>query len=91
MTRPISLRQLTFFGRTLTEARLFEAANYLRIELPTRLAHRLRDMQNLPFAVVTNSRIQDVYQLYYTAFDAFRKVPEIKTLEQNEEVYFPEA
>ena len=34
--RPISLRQLTFFGRTLTENRLLSSANYVRMELPTR-------------------------------------------------------
>jgi hypothetical protein len=34
--RPISLRQLTFFGRTLTEERLISSANYVRTELPTR-------------------------------------------------------
>lgn len=34
--RPISLRQLTFFGRTLTEPRLISSANYVRTELPTR-------------------------------------------------------
>lgn len=36
--RPISLRQLTFFGRTLTEPRLISSANYVRTELPTRYA-----------------------------------------------------
>lgn len=34
--RPISLRQLTFFGRALTEPRLLSSANYVRTELPTR-------------------------------------------------------
>lgn len=34
--RPISLRQLTYFGRTLTESRLLSSANYVRTELPTR-------------------------------------------------------
>ena len=34
--RPISLRQLFFFGRTLTESRLLSSANYVRMELPTR-------------------------------------------------------
>lgn len=34
--RPISLRRLTFFGRTLTESRLIDSANYCRLELPTR-------------------------------------------------------
>lgn len=34
--RPISLRQLMVFGRTLTESRLIRSANYVRTELPTR-------------------------------------------------------
>ncbi|KAH0004518.1 hypothetical protein KCU78_g13360, partial [Aureobasidium melanogenum] len=33
--RPISLRQLTFFGRLLTDTRLLGSANYVRLELPT--------------------------------------------------------
>lgn len=72
------------FGRSLTESRLLSSANYVRTELPTRIAHRLRDMQRLPYVVVTNPHISDVYDLYYTAFDSFRRVKEIKTLEENE-------
>lgn len=34
--RPISLRQLMVFGRSLTESRLISSANYVRTELPTR-------------------------------------------------------
>ncbi|KAL6722164.1 putative protein kinase [Lecanora helva] len=87
-TRADSLRsyigQLTFFGRTLTENRLLSSANYVRTELPTRLAHRLRDMQTLPFAVVTNTHMSHVYDLYYKAFEKFRRVREIKTIQDNE-------
>ncbi|KAI3318162.1 alpha-ketoacid dehydrogenase kinase [Xylariaceae sp. AK1471] len=72
------------FGRSLTEDRLISSANYVRSELPTRIAHRIRDMQRLPYVVVTNPHISDVYELYYTAFDTFRRVKEIKTLEDNE-------
>ncbi|KAF3064235.1 kinase 2, mitochondrial [Daldinia childiae] len=82
--RPISLRQLMVFGRSLTEARLISSANYVRTELPTRIAHRIRDMQRLPYVVVTNPHISDVYELYYTAFDTFRRIREVKTLEDNE-------
>lgn len=82
--RPISLRQLMVFGRSLTESRLLASANYVRTELPTRLAHRIRDMQRLPYVVVTNPHISDVYDLYYTAFDTFRRVREIKSLEDND-------
>ena len=83
--RPISLRQLTFFGRTLTENRLLSSANYVRSELPTRLAHRLRDMQTLPFIVVTNPHMSHVYDLYYKAFEKLRRVREIKSVEDNDE------
>ena len=83
--RPISLRQLSFFGRTLTEARLLSSANYVRLELPTRIAHRLRNMQTLPYTALTNEHISHVYELYYAAFERFRKVPEVQTLEQNDQ------
>ncbi|KAJ5223703.1 Pyruvate dehydrogenase kinase [Penicillium chermesinum] len=82
--RPISLRQLTFFGRTLTEPRLISSANYVRTELPTRLAHRLRDIQQLPYVVVSNPHLSLVYELYYKAFERFRVVPEIRSLEDND-------
>ncbi|THX15042.1 pyruvate dehydrogenase kinase [Aureobasidium pullulans] len=78
--RPISLRQLTFFGRLLTDTRLLGSANYVRLELPT----RLRDMQTLPYAALVNPHISHVYELYYSAFEKLRKVPEIKTLEDND-------
>lgn len=41
-------------------------------------------MQQLPYVVVTNPHINDVYNLYYDAFDSFRGVKEIKTLEDND-------
>ncbi len=100
--RPISLRQLTFFGRTLTEHRLLSSANYVRTELPTRslilpkfsvavvdvlsrLAHRIRDMQTLPYVVVTNPHLSHVYDLYYKAFETLRRFREIRTVEENEQ------
>jgi pyruvate dehydrogenase kinase 2/3/4 len=82
--RPISLRQLTFFGRTLTESRLISSANYVRTELPTRLAHRLRNMQTLPYSALTNPHISYVYELYYTAFERLRKVSEITSVDDND-------
>lgn len=80
----MSLRQLFFFGRKLTEDRLISSANYLRNELPTRLAHRLRDMQKLPYAVVTNPHMSHVYELYYKSFENYRKLPPVKTVEEND-------
>ncbi|KAH8805927.1 pyruvate dehydrogenase kinase [Xylogone sp. PMI_703] len=84
--RPISLRQLMVFGRSLTEARLISSANYVRTELPTRIAHRIRDMQTLPYVVVTNPHMSQVYELYYKAFESLRRVREIKNLEDNDKL-----
>lgn len=81
---PVSLRQLAFFGRKLTSQKLISSGNFVQEELPTRLAHRIRDMQNLPFAVVSNPHLSKVYEMYYTAFDQFRKFPKIKNLEDND-------
>lgn len=41
-------------------------------------------MQKLPYVVVTNPHMSHVYDLYYKAFDTLRKVPEIKTIEDND-------
>lgn len=41
-------------------------------------------MQLLPYMVVSNPHIAEVYNMYWTAFDTFRKVKEIKTLEDND-------
>lgn len=82
--RPVSLRQLMFFGRSLNEARLLSSANYVRTELPTRLSHRIRDMQMLPYQVVSNQHMAEVYNMYWNAFDTFRKVKEVKSLADND-------
>ncbi|KAL5594771.1 hypothetical protein BROUX41_001685 [Berkeleyomyces rouxiae] len=74
------------FGKNLTEARLIDSANYLRTELPTRLAHRIRDMQQLPYAVVSNKHMSEVYNLYYSAFDAFRKVKHVTDGDENDDL-----
>jgi hypothetical protein len=49
-----------------------------------RLAHRLRDIQKLPYVVVANPHFSLVYELYYKAFERFRTVPEIRTLDDND-------
>jgi rRNA pseudouridine-1189 N-methylase Emg1 (Nep1/Mra1 family) len=43
-------------------------------------------MQQLPYVVVTNRHINEVYNMYYDVFDQLRKFKEIKTLEDNDEL-----
>ncbi|KAI5241037.1 pyruvate dehydrogenase kinase [Aureobasidium subglaciale] len=51
---------------------------------PAAVLDKLRDMQTLPYAALVNPHISHVYELYYSAFEKLRKVPEIKTLEDND-------
>lgn len=51
---------------------------------PHRLAHRLRDIQTLPYVVVANPHLAHVYESYLRAFERFRRVSEIRSLEDNE-------
>ncbi|CAH1767654.1 12401_t:CDS:2, partial [Entrophospora sp. SA101] len=81
--KTITMRQLVVFGRNLTEERLLKSGNYVRTELPVRLAYRIRDFQRLPFIVGTNPHIAEVYDLYWSAFEKLRKIPTIRTMDDN--------
>lgn len=82
----MTLRQLVFFGKTLGKDRdkILKSANYVRQELPIRIAHRIRDLQALPYVVMTNQHMEDVYNKYWSAFERLRKFPLIKNMEDNE-------
>ncbi|CAI5757153.1 unnamed protein product [Candida verbasci] len=80
---PVSLRQLAGYGNTLTKQKIINSANFVRIELPIRLAMRIRDLQTLPFGVVNNFHLAQIYESYYHSFNAFRKIPKIHTIEEN--------
>ncbi|KAL0085356.1 branched-chain alpha-ketoacid dehydrogenase kinase [Phycomyces blakesleeanus] len=87
VNQPISastLRQYIFFGRQMNNKRLAKSANWVRNELLVRLAHRIRDFQQLPFFVGTNPHIKYIYGLYWAAFEKLRKSPQIKTMEDNQ-------
>ncbi|KAH0840152.1 alpha-ketoacid dehydrogenase kinase [Lanmaoa asiatica] len=60
------------------------SANHVRTELPVRIAHRIRDLQALPYVVVTQEGVARVYELYWAAFEKFRRLPQITNLSENE-------
>lgn len=82
---PVSLRQLAGYGKTITKQKILASANFVRIELPIRLALRIRDLQTLPFGVVNDFHLAQIYESYYHLFNAFRKIPKITTISENEE------
>ncbi|CUM55428.1 unnamed protein product [Debaryomyces fabryi] len=81
---PVSLRQLAGFGKKLSKQKIVHSANFVRLELPIRLAMRVRDLQTLPFGIANNFHLGQIYESYYHLFNAFRKIPPINTLEDND-------
>jgi pyruvate dehydrogenase kinase 2/3/4 len=49
----------------MSEERLIKSANYVRTELPVRIAHRIRDLQALPYVVVMQEGVTKVYEVSY--------------------------
>jgi len=47
-----------------------QSANYVRTELPVRIAHRLRDLQALPYIVVTQEGVARVHEVRVSEFIA---------------------
>lgn len=69
--KPVTLSQLVRFGQPpLNKESLHACAQYARMELPVRLARRVRAFQTLPFIVGTNPYIKEIYKLYYESFES---------------------
>lgn len=83
----LSLRQMLHFGRNAWDdpEKICKSARYVQRELPKRLARRLLDLQLLPYIVVTNPHIKKVYNQYHVSFETFRRLPPVRTLEENQE------
>jgi len=84
--RRTTLQQLIMFGRSARRNRtlLMQSANYLRTEMTTRIAHRLRDMQAIPFVAMSNEQLDSIYQFYWRTFETLRRMSKIETDAQNE-------
>lgn len=82
----MTLQELIRFGQSsLTHETLLYNAQYTQTELPVRLAKRVEALQKLPFIVGTNPYISKVYNLYLSSFDTIRSVPQITSLQQDEQ------
>lgn len=84
--RRTTLQQLIMFGRSARRNRalLMESANYLRTEMTRRIAHRLIDMQSIPFVAMSNEQLDSIYQFHWRTFETLRRIDIIDTVEANE-------
>lgn len=82
--KPITRKSLNalVFPELCQKTALFASANYVKDELPTRLAHRIVEMKKLPYFVLTTPSLYNVYQIYINAFSSCSNFPPITSFEQ---------
>eukprot|EP00013_Stygamoeba_regulata_P007333 CAMPEP_0177631776 /NCGR_PEP_ID=MMETSP0447-20121125/1927_1 /TAXON_ID=0 /ORGANISM="Stygamoeba regulata, Strain BSH-02190019" /LENGTH=407 /DNA_ID=CAMNT_0019133277 /DNA_START=192 /DNA_END=1415 /DNA_ORIENTATION=+ len=83
--RSMAMGYVLDYWKTVSPDRILASARYLHTELPVRLARPIRAMQTLPFIVLTNPNIRDVFDHYWETFQELRSFPPIETLEQEAE------
>ncbi|KDE07408.1 hypothetical protein MVLG_02275 [Microbotryum lychnidis-dioicae p1A1 Lamole] len=86
-TRTVKLSDLTQYGTPpLSQDKLLESGERTRKQLLAGLARRVTQHLSLPFLPATNPSLQSIHKLYSSAFFDLVAVPEIKTLEGNDEL-----
>lgn len=79
--RLLTPTQLMFAGRSDDGSHLLKSSQFLQVELPRRIARRVKDFQSLPYVVALNPTLQQVYELYLRAFDKLVRFKTIESLE----------
>lgn len=62
------------------------SANHVSEELTIRFAHRIRQMQLMPYRIMCHPALLDAYAQYVDSFEMLRRVGTIETLPDNEEL-----
>lgn len=71
----VSLRQMVQFGPKPSEGSLFHASRFVVEELPIRLAHRVKELEELPNELNKDPSIELVRDWYAQSFDELISIP----------------
>ena len=66
--RGVTLKQLLDFGSNPTPETLLVGAQFLHKELPVRLAHRIKELEALPFGLSTMPSVRLLRDMYVESF-----------------------
>jgi pyruvate dehydrogenase kinase 2/3/4 len=80
----VSLKYMLDFGSQPIHRQLMVSAQFLHKELPVRLAHRVAELENLPFGLSDMSQVLDVRDWYVESFTELRTFPPIENMEDEE-------
>lgn len=67
---------------------IIDQANFLKNELPIRLAHRTQELYELPNDIVNTPHIHSVYDLYVSSFERIKGFKKIKNKEDSKDFSF---
>lgn len=73
----VSLKYMMDFGAFPTTKNLLVSAQFLHKELPVRLAHRVMELENLPYGLSTKAPVLKVRDWYVDSFRDLRIFPDI--------------
>jgi len=71
----VSLRQMVQFGQNPSQGTLLRASEFLAEELPIRLAHRVKDLDELPLGLHDMPSIKKVKRWYAESFEELVNFP----------------
>ncbi|GAA93675.1 uncharacterized protein L969DRAFT_90194 [Mixia osmundae IAM 14324] len=71
----VSLRQMVMFGQNPSQGTLLRASEFLAEELPIRLAHRVKELDELPDNLSTMPSIEKVKNWYAQSFEELITFP----------------
>ena len=80
----VSLKYMWDFGAQPIHRQLMVSAQFLHKELPVRLAHRVAELENLPFGLSDMPQTLDVRDWYVESFTDLRTFPPVETMEDEE-------
>lgn len=76
----VSLKYMLDFGSNPLERQFLLSAQFLQRELPVRLAHRVAELENLPYGLSSKSQVLRVRDRYVASFQKIRGFRKIKTV-----------
>ncbi|EMD35244.1 mitochondrial pyruvate dehydrogenase [Gelatoporia subvermispora B] len=74
----VSLQQMVLFGQNPSQGTLLRASQFLLEELPVRLAHRVKELDQLPHNLSAMPSINKVKNWYAQSFEELISFPSIK-------------
>ncbi|PVF92782.1 alpha-ketoacid dehydrogenase kinase [Serendipita vermifera] len=79
---PVSLQQMVLFGQNPSQGTLLKASEFLTEELPVRLAHRVKELHDLPQGLGEMPSIIRVKEWYAQSFEELVNFPPPKIPEE---------